>query len=94
MLLLTKNLRLRKPNKKLLEKFIGPFTIVEIIGKQAYKLDLPMSLEIHPTFHVSLLEPYYEKGRESVDAAEPILVESAGGEELDSITVEPRKGVV
>ena len=93
MLLLTKNLWLRKLNKKLLEKFIGPFTIVKIIGKQAYKLDLPISLKIHPTFHVSLLEPYYEKGRESVDTAELIRVELAGKEELNLITVEPRRGV-
>jgi transposase InsO family protein len=60
-LLSAKNLKLRRPNRKLAERFVGPFKIVEIIGKQAYRLELPQELAVHPTFHVSLLEPYYER---------------------------------
>ena len=40
-LLFIRNLRLRRPNKKLSERYLGPFTIIDIIGRQAYKFQLP-----------------------------------------------------
>lgn len=57
-LLLTKNLKLKRPSKKMSHKWIGPFRIDEPIGKQAYRLILPAGYLIHPVFYVSLLEPY------------------------------------
>jgi hypothetical protein len=38
-------------------KLIGPYTILEKVGSRAYKLDLPPSVQLHPVFHISLLEP-------------------------------------
>ena len=39
--------------------FFGPFTILERIGEQAYKLELPQELEgIHNLFHVCYLRKY------------------------------------
>ncbi|KAI3747592.1 hypothetical protein L6452_10102 [Arctium lappa] len=41
---------------KLSPRFLGPFTILERIGIQAYKLDLTPEMDgIHPTFHVCYL---------------------------------------
>jgi hypothetical protein len=58
-LLSSKNLKSKRPSKKLDAKYVGPFPITDIIGSQAYKLELPESMSrIHPVFHVSLLEPY------------------------------------
>ena len=36
-------------------KFIGPFKILQKIGKAAYKVDLPQSMLMHLVFHVSFL---------------------------------------
>ena len=59
-LLSTKNLRVRGTPAKLQRRFVGPFKIIEKIGTQAYRLDLPDTWNIHPTFHVSLLKPWSE----------------------------------
>jgi hypothetical protein len=56
--LLAPNIRTERPSKKLDWKRLGPFTISYRVGVQAYHLQLPASMKIHPVFHVSLLEPY------------------------------------
>ena len=44
---------------KLSPRFVGPFEILEKVGKVAYRLALPPSLEkVHNVFHVSLLRKY------------------------------------
>ena len=41
---------------KLSPRFLGPFTISERIGLQAYRLELPPEMDgIHPTFYVCYL---------------------------------------
>ncbi|XP_021984943.1 uncharacterized protein LOC110880801 [Helianthus annuus] len=48
-------IRFRKKGK-LSPRFIGPFTVIERVGKVAYRLDLAEELSrIHSTFHVSHL---------------------------------------
>ncbi|KGM92045.1 uncharacterized protein PADG_11836 [Paracoccidioides brasiliensis Pb18] len=54
----TKNLKTRRPNKKLDSKFAGPFQIRAKIGPQSYQLDLPRHFQIHDVFHISLLKPH------------------------------------
>ena len=45
-----------KQNRKLEAKFFGPFRILHLVGKQAYKLNLPTKWKIYDVFHMSLLE--------------------------------------
>lgn len=48
----------KKINRKLNLEYYGPFKILETIGQQAYRLELPLDAKIHNVFHVSLLKPY------------------------------------
>ena len=58
---LPRNVHTTRPSKKLDYKKIGPFKILARIGTSAYKLAFPLSMKIHNTIHISLLEPYQDK---------------------------------
>ena len=49
----TDHLKLAWPSKKLSEKCIGPYPIVEIKSSNAVQLKLPQSIKIHPVVNVS-----------------------------------------
>lgn len=72
----TENLRVTRPSKKLSEKQVGPFEIVEVVSPTAFRLRLPDSLsKIHPVFHISLLTPYTQDSitlRQDPPTAPPI----------------------
>jgi len=56
----SKNLRTKRPMEKLDHKMLGPFVVKRKVGSRAYEVELPERWDIHPVFHVSLLEPYRE----------------------------------
>ena len=50
--------RTTRPTKKLSEKYLGPYEIINQAGPLSWTLRLPDSMRaIHPVFHVSMLEP-------------------------------------
>jgi hypothetical protein len=53
-----KNIRTKRPSKKLAPKMYGPFQVLEKRGDRAFKLAISERWKIHPVFHVSILEPY------------------------------------
>lgn len=48
----------KKESAKLGAKRFGPFKILELVGKNAVRLELPDCARIHPTFHVEHTCPY------------------------------------
>ncbi|MBW0536965.1 hypothetical protein O181_076680 [Austropuccinia psidii MF-1] len=56
--LASKNIKTKRPSKKLSERFLGHFEVLKKIGSHAYHLKLPLQRKsVQPVFHVSLLEP-------------------------------------
>ena len=54
--LLRKNIKTKRPNRKLDFKKLGLFEVLEKIEPVNFKLRLLLTSRLHPVFHVSLLE--------------------------------------
>ena len=48
-------LRPKRIHKGLVRRYEGPFKVLRMVGKVAYKLEFPTKLKVHPVFHVSML---------------------------------------
>ena len=57
----TKNLKLTRASKKLMECWLGPCDITKRIGDNALELRLPRSMKIHPVVNISQVKPYNER---------------------------------
>ena len=56
--LLRRHIQTIRPSSKLDVRRLGPFSVIGPVGTSSYRLDLPRGMQIHPVFHVSLLEPH------------------------------------
>jgi hypothetical protein len=70
---------------KLATRFYGPFKILERIGQVTYKLQLPVSANIHPVFHVSQLKKHL--GAKVVPRSNLPLVTKEGYLKTESVEV-------
>jgi len=60
-LLSTQHIKLigeRKRARKLTERYIGPYRVKRVVNANAYELELPASLKIHPVINISHLKEY------------------------------------
>ena len=76
------------PSKKLDHQFLGPFPIVERVSSHAFRLGLPLTLSnIHPVFHVSLLQPTSASSipNQLTDPPPPIQLDNSREWEVDQI---------
>ena len=56
--LLRRHVQTTCPSSKLDVRQLGPFVIIEKVGLSAFRLELLLSMKIHPVSHISLLEPH------------------------------------
>ena len=71
--------------RKLTARFVGPFRVMECIGRTAYKLDLKGRFkQIHNVFHISQLKKHISGGS-STTPPEPIQVEDEDYFEVEAM---------
>lgn len=75
-----------RPSSKLNVRRIGPFRILELIGKNAVRLELPNTMKIHPVVNVSHTVPYIAQPGDISHAKEdapPPFIPDQGEPEYD-----------
>jgi transposase InsO family protein len=70
-MLSTKNLTLARPKKGLGPKYLGPLTVQELVGQNAYRLRLPDNWRIHDVVNVSQLEDWVADPNDANSHANP-----------------------
>jgi len=83
-----RNIRTRRPSKKLDHNNHGPFQIEKIITPLAVRLTLPRKWKIHNVFHVSLLEPYRTSEHRAPPDPAKVLREADDIEQSEEYDVE------
>ncbi len=62
-MLATKHIQLlgdAKRTRKLTSPYIGPYLVKRVVNENAYELELPPSLRIHPTINITQLKSYHD----------------------------------
>ena len=99
-LLSTEHLQLKGAGRtpKLTYKYLGPFRVRRVVGANAYELDLPSTLGIHPVLNVSRLKPYLDGFTSHPDRPQPHhrpppeTVEEDGGEVYEVKAIIAKRG--
>jgi len=84
----TKHIKQQQPSNKLADKFLGPFQVERVVGehRMAYRLKLPPRYRLHPTFPISLLEPFNGTDADTRNQRERVDVETGDPEfEVEAI---------
>ena len=102
-LLSTAHLKLQgeaKRARKFTERYIGPYRVKRVVNKNAYELELPPQLRIHPVVNVSILKRYRDGSATfpdrpiEVTRPEPVAIEDSGSPvfEVERILEHRRQG--
>jgi len=83
-----RNIKTRRPSKKLDHKNHGPFQVEKIVSLLAVRLTQPRKWKIHNVFHVSLLEPYRTSEHRAPPDPTKILREAENIEQSEEYDVE------
>ena len=92
-MLRAKNIKIKRPCKKLDHKYLGPFQIDKILSPTAVRLILPQKWKTHPSFHVSEIEPFVAGSRPQPNFSK-ILREISDIEAEEEYDVEEIKGSI
>ncbi len=84
-----KNLSLKHPSlrNKMVPRFVGPFTVLDTVGPQTVKLDMPDHLRMHDTINVRLVKLFLIRPGDppppvNIDGVEEWEVLSVGGHNI------------
>jgi hypothetical protein len=84
--LLDKNIRTKRPSKRLNHRFYRPYPVTDRVGTLAYRLKFLHEVgNIYDVFHVSLLEPYVSDGRTAPKLPPSIELDGQEEYELEAI---------
>jgi len=83
-----RNIKRRRPSRKLDHKNHGPFQIEKIVSPLAIRLTLPRKWKIPNVFHVSLLEPYQTSEHQAPTDPSKVLREADEVEQSEEYDVE------
>jgi hypothetical protein len=64
--------RLTGPHRKLRPLCYGSYTITKVVGDNAFELNIPPFLGLHPVFNVALLRPYFPPLLDTSEIAEQL----------------------
>lgn len=78
-------------------KYIGPFKIKRVVNDNAYELDLPPQMQIHPVLNVSRLKAYHDGRvafplRTRADMRPPPVTTSSDGDEYEVEGILAKRG--
>ena len=87
MLLRAKDLVFKeRPSKKLMERYVGPYAIEEVVSLNVVKLKLPSLMRIHLVVNVSRIVRYKEQMKEQKkEKGKPVEVEEVEEWEVEKI---------
>jgi len=72
--------------RKLVDRYIGPYTIEEVVSTNAVKLQLPTSMRIHLVVNVSQIVRYKEQVEgQKKEEGKPIEIEEVKEWEIEKI---------
>ena len=86
--ILAKHIRTTRPTAKFSEKYLGPYEIIARPSTHAYTFRLPQHMRsLHPTFHVSQIEPHHPNPfpERTEDPPPPIELEDGTHYELKAV---------
>jgi len=83
-----RNLKTRRPSKKLDHKNQGPFQVEKIVSPVAVRLTLPRKWKIHNVFHVLLIEPFRTSEHRAPPDPSKVLREADDIEQSEEYVVE------
>ena len=81
-LLSTCYLSLRSSPGKLKPRFVGPFRVTKAVGANAFDLELPATMKVHPVFNVSLL---HANSKADYRPTGPIIVDGKAEYKVEKI---------
>ena len=78
-------------------KYIGPFKIKRVVNNNAYEIDLPPQMQIHPVLNVSRLKAYHDGRvafplRARVEDRPPPATTSSDGDEYEVESILAKRG--